>query len=456
MRRYVVSLPPATLSMPLGPVREHRLAPRVRRRPVAARQHAQAAVRRARLAERRRPRPTPRRAPARTSSSVTRHRLRLAVVQRVRRAEQEHALPRDREADAHLVVRDRQRGVPVLAAVDDDVHALAQAHRRRAPSGSSSRRTRSTHGPGGVDDRLGAHRDHAPVDRDLGAAGAKRHDLRVVQDGRAAIGGGADVRERQPAVVRPRVRVERARAQRAAVELRHEPVRALELHEPVQLRARERRVERGSRSARTTAGTARPRRAGRGTAAGGRGAARRRSSAPAARGAPRGRGRRRRAAGSAARRGSASTTRSTSRRRSRRLSTSATASPCADAASAMPAPTIPPPITSRSNSRDASCSSAATRSSTAGSSTLVAPARSHTSMRPNGASGGFSSRTRVISPAGRARGSSTRSGSRAVPRSHARRAGGSRQSVTLCAGEQRTTTRVSSCSTWWISGPVEP
>src|SRR5215218_9239185 len=42
-------------------------------------------------------------------------------------------------------------------------------------------------------------------------------------------------------------------------------------------------------------------------------------------------------------------------------STSATASPCRAAASAMPAPTMPPPITSRSNCSDASRSLAPLR-----------------------------------------------------------------------------------------------
>ena len=141
---------------------------------------------------------------------------------------------------AHLVVRDRERGAPVLAAVDDDVHALAQPHRRLR-----ARILEAAHAvdprPRRVHDRLRAHLDRSAVRRDLDRA--QPDDLGVVENDGAAVGCCADVRERQPAVVRPCILVERARAQAVVLELRHELFRAFCADEAVQLRARERRVD---------------------------------------------------------------------------------------------------------------------------------------------------------------------------------------------------------------------
>ena len=316
---------------------------------------------------------------------------------RIGRAEQEHALPRDGEADADLVVRDRERGAPVLAAVDDDVHALAEPHRRlRArilePPHPVDPRPRRVH------HRLRAHLDRPAVGQDLDRVDAD--DFGVVEDGRASIGGGADVRERQPAVVRPCILVERTGAQPAVTERRHQLFCAFRADEAVEPRAGEGRVDDDPASARTTAGRGRPRRAERGTAAAARGAGRRRSSARGARGAPRARARCRRAAGSAARRGSSFDDALEVAPAKSPLSTSATWSPCADAASAIPAPTIPPPITSRSNSTDPSRSRAAKRLlSTTDSSRPGMPCVSDTTTRPYGARGGFSSRQTVMRPA---------------------------------------------------------
>ena len=121
------------------------LAARVRGR--ARRRRAARAARRTSRA----PAPMPSTATAASARTCARRRrstrgvVGLALVQRVGRPEQQHALPRDREADPHLVVRDRQRGAPVLAAVDDDVHALAQPdRRRRAPDPRAAARGRAT------------------------------------------------------------------------------------------------------------------------------------------------------------------------------------------------------------------------------------------------------------------------------------------------------------------------
>ena len=173
--------------------------------------------------------------------------LRLAFVQRVGRAEQELPLPGDREADAHLVVRDRHRGAPALATVDDQVHALAQAHRRRGalvlePPDLVEPRS------GCVDDQARRHTHGLAVDEHVGAVVAHGGDLAVVEDDRVPVGGTAYVRDGQAAVVRPRVRVERRGMQSLGAQLRHETQRALRAHAAVQLGARERRVEEHARA----------------------------------------------------------------------------------------------------------------------------------------------------------------------------------------------------------------
>ena len=218
---------------------------------------------------------------------------------------------------AHLVVRDREGRCPVLPALDEHVHALAQPDRRL--------RARVLEPADVVDPR--AARVHDRARRDAHGVAVREHvgalppaqcdHLGVVEDRRARVGGTANVCERQAPVVRHRVRVERAGAERLA---RAGAVRAAVPARPGQARSagRGRASNRpGCPSGRTRAGTGRPRRAGTGRAAGGRGAARRFASASAAPGGPRGRAARRRGGGSGGRRGSAWTTRSTCRRRSR-------------------------------------------------------------------------------------------------------------------------------------------
>ena len=135
-------------------------------------------------------------------------------------------------------MRDRERGIPVLAAVDDDVHALAQPHR-----GADGRILEAPHA---VDPRSGRVHDRARVDRDrpvvgddLGAAASEGDHLRVVENGRAAVGRRTEVRERQPPVVRPGVGVERTRAEPPVPKLRNHLRRPLHRHETVQPRPRQ-------------------------------------------------------------------------------------------------------------------------------------------------------------------------------------------------------------------------
>ena len=175
------------------------------------------------------------------------HVVGLPVVEPVGRPEQQHPLPRHGEGDPDLVVRDRQRRRPVLLRLEHDVRALAEPHRRP--------RTRFLQAAdvvdpraGGVDDSARPHLDRLSVDGhlpagDASASAVQRGDLGVVEHRRARRRRGADVGEAQPAVVRPRVRVEPARAEALRAQSRHEALRALGVDEPVQARAGERLVE---------------------------------------------------------------------------------------------------------------------------------------------------------------------------------------------------------------------
>jgi hypothetical protein len=59
------------------------------------------------------------------------HAVGVALVERVRRAEQEHAEPWDCERHAHAVVRHGHRRRPVAVEREQDVHALREGRRRR-------------------------------------------------------------------------------------------------------------------------------------------------------------------------------------------------------------------------------------------------------------------------------------------------------------------------------------
>ena len=146
-----------------------------------------------------------------------RHRDRTGVgfVLRVRRPEQEHPVPRHREGDAHVVLRDRERSGPPFAARDQDVHPLAQPH-RRAGTGILEAPHLVDPRPCRVDDRAGLDADRLPVGahRRAGDATGDRAELDnlgAVEHDCSRVGGRADVCQTQACVVRPRIRVERAR-----------------------------------------------------------------------------------------------------------------------------------------------------------------------------------------------------------------------------------------------------
>ena len=198
MRRYVVSLPPATLSMPAGAPRVDGLTPCLAVLAAAARQHAQPGIRRARMPLRSSGAGSRATAASASTCSISASSAvdapsRVAVVERVGRTEQEHALPRDGEAHPHLVVRDRQRRRPARCPrVEQHVHALAQPDRRpRArvlePAHASS------HGPEAFTTAraetaiVAAVGDtSAPATRPRSSRSAD--DLGVVRDGSARVG----------------------------------------------------------------------------------------------------------------------------------------------------------------------------------------------------------------------------------------------------------------------------
>ena len=161
IRRYVVSLPPATLSTPVGPRRNT-----VSRRALSVEPSAPGSTLR--------PAKRERTASARSSAGSTatdgfledrrdvcvgrRDVVRLSLEELVSRPEQEHPFPGNREGDAHPIVGDRERGRPRLLEVDEDVSALAQA----------AGRTRSGifEQPDAVDPRAGrVHDAPAPTGR---------------------------------------------------------------------------------------------------------------------------------------------------------------------------------------------------------------------------------------------------------------------------------------------------
>ncbi len=53
----------------------------------------------------------------------------ISLVEGVGRAEEEHSLPRDREAHTHLVVGDRQRSRPAVVRVEEHVNTFAEPDR---------------------------------------------------------------------------------------------------------------------------------------------------------------------------------------------------------------------------------------------------------------------------------------------------------------------------------------
>ncbi|RPK71282.1 hypothetical protein EES42_14695 [Streptomyces sp. ADI95-17] len=139
----------------------------------------------------------------------------IALVRLVRRAEQQHVLPRQGERDAVLVDRGGQRGLPRTGALQDEVRALGQAYGRR--------RVRVLHPAQVVDPRSGGVQHETGVDAELRAVqavlqvGAGHPALgepqpghrRVVEDDRTRVDGRAHRHQRHPGVVHLVVAVDR-------------------------------------------------------------------------------------------------------------------------------------------------------------------------------------------------------------------------------------------------------
>ena len=96
--------------------------------------------------------------------------------------------------------------------------------------------TRASHGDG-----LPVHHDLRPAH--LAVDEPEGDDLCAVQDRGARLLRGEDVLEAEPRVVRPRVGIQRARAQPVETELWHELLRAIGRDEPVEAGPGESRVE---------------------------------------------------------------------------------------------------------------------------------------------------------------------------------------------------------------------
>ena len=201
---------------------------------------------------------------------------------------------------------------------------------------------------------------------------AQRDHLRVVRDRAAGVGSRPDVGEAEPPVVRERVDVDAAAAQALEPEVGNALQRTRGREQATEPVARQPRVEREPQPERR-----RP--------VGAVTVEREQERQPS--NEVRRHGLQERASlamrlaneldvtqasgGSAGRRGSASTKHSKVAPPKSARSTSATARPACAASFAIPAPTMPPPITRRSNRRSASCE----RSLTAGSSTRGCPSR---------------------------------------------------------------------------------
>ena len=215
--RYVVSFPPGDAQHPAGADGEDRLAPRVRRRAVAERQHAEPGERGAHAAaveQRRRQGGRGLVEDLRDVGLLDRDVRRVALEVRVGRAEQQEAVPGHRERHAHVVLRHGERRRPVLAARDEHVRALAQPDGRPGPRILEPPHVVDPR-PRGVDDHPRAHRDRLAVDADLGACHPpaverQRDDLRPVED-RGAVLQRPRRRSRGRAARRSSTRRRRAR-----------------------------------------------------------------------------------------------------------------------------------------------------------------------------------------------------------------------------------------------------
>ena len=152
MRRYVVSLPPATLTIPDGPVEKTVSRRAFAVSPVAAGQHAQAPERARAPGRCPRPRRTPRRAPARRprssrTPSPARRRASVSVVPSS--SIPSHGTAKVTRTLSWGIVSAASQSAPPSTSTCTPL--LSRTELRAA--GSSSLRTRSTHGPAALTTR---------------------------------------------------------------------------------------------------------------------------------------------------------------------------------------------------------------------------------------------------------------------------------------------------------------
>jgi hypothetical protein len=173
----------------------------------------------------------------------------IALVELVGRTEQEHPFPGDGEGHAHAVVRHDQGRRPGLLQGQERVDALAET-----AGGLGSGILEPPHAvdprPRRIDDGARLHVDALvakPVADGRAANPSLRRpeldDLGVVDDNGAVLGRRADIREAEPAVVRPGVGIEPAPLQGVEAEGGDALRRALGLDHASEPLAGERRVE---------------------------------------------------------------------------------------------------------------------------------------------------------------------------------------------------------------------
>jgi hypothetical protein len=163
IRRYVVSLPPATLSIPPGlRLNTVSLLVLTLSRSPAGRTHGLRTSRALDLLRRLRTQGNRRSVRSARHPPARRRRRGVPVVFRIRR-EEEHVVPGHGEGHANVVLGDRQRRSPFVVQRREDVSALAQPN--RVPRRASSSRLVIHPRSGGVDDDASVDGDVPAVQR---------------------------------------------------------------------------------------------------------------------------------------------------------------------------------------------------------------------------------------------------------------------------------------------------
>ena len=225
MRRYVVSFPPATVTMPSGPV-ESVVSRSARTVSAAPSGSTRTPAKRARTAPR----------AAGSSASCASARIccssasvgwsdaGVALERRVGRPQQEHLGPGHGERNPAAVDRDRQRRSPTPVPLEDEVGATAQRH-GRARACVLEPPNAVDPGAGGVDDGAHPNLDCCPAGRVTNVRAEARlepHQLGPVEHDAALGGCSAQVCEAEAGVVGLRVRVEARRPQPVQAQRRHQ------------------------------------------------------------------------------------------------------------------------------------------------------------------------------------------------------------------------------------------